>query len=315
MSSVTIGIPLYNEEEVFGSLLGRLEPVVRELKKEHSTTVLFIDDGSTDDTPKLLDSATQNHSWVNYIRFSRNFGHQVALTAILDHCTDDILITLDGDLQDPPELIPQLIQRLNAGNEVVFVYRKTRDEPLLRRLTYSSYYRLLKFFWRIPVQLDSGDYAAFSRKAYESLRDFREVHRFHRGLRSWIGFRQEGIGIERGARSAGSSKYSLWKLFNLAFDGIFAFSIFPIRFSLFCGILLFLAGFGFSFFLLASYVAGNELPTIYAVFGALTALALGVNFVFLGIIGEYVGRIYEQVKGRPQYLVERFVRKNGREIS
>jgi len=306
MSSVhtlTVGIPLFNEEEVLPELLKSLEKVLAQLTGIQAE-VLFVDDGSLDRTAQILAEASSKYDWLNYLCLSRNFGHQAALTAVFDHADSDVVVILDGDLQDPPELIPLLLEKVEAGNEVVYVRREGR-ESLLRHTLYPLYYRLLKLFWRIPVQLDAGDCAAYSRRAVRVFRGMPEVHKFYRGLRSWIGFSQDAVSVVRPKRAAGKSKYSAWKLINLGFDGIFSFSILPIRFALLCGgLLLFLAVCIF-LYSLGSYLFTGSLPTGVVLLATLVALTSGINFVLLGVVGEYVGRVYEQVKQRPPYLIRK----------
>jgi dolichol-phosphate mannosyltransferase len=248
------------------------------------------------------------------VSLSRNFGHQSAITAALDHAAGEAVVVMDGDLQDIPEVIPQFVQKYQQGYDVVYAQRVRRKEPWPLRLCYFVFYRMMVRLSDIRLPLDSGDFGLMSRRVINQVRRMPEHHRYLRGMRSWVGFRQVGISVERAERHSGRSKYSLIGLMKLAADGIFAFSIVPIRAAAFVGT--------FVMFLSVLYVA-------YAVYAKLflqkspqgfTALLVAVTFLsgivllFLGIIGEYVGRIYEETKGRPQYIVGRIVSRGRSEL-
>ncbi len=242
---------------------------------------------------------------------SRNFGHQAALTAALDHVKGDVVALLDGDLQDPPEEIPRFLAKHAEGYDVVYAKRERRKEPLWLRFCYWAYYRILARMADLRLPVDAGDFSLLSRRVVDEIRKAPERHRYLRGLRAWAGFRQIGLSVERGERHAGRSKYSFGRLVELGLDGIFSFSIVPIRAAAVLG---------------AGAVGLTVLFALYAVYAKLvldqspqgfTALLVVVTFVsgvllfFLGVIGEYVGRIYEEVKARPVYVVDRVVGGGG----
>jgi dolichol-phosphate mannosyltransferase len=302
---VSLAIPVYNEEAVVPELLHRTTAVLDQIPGGPHEIVL-VDDGSSDHTPDLLEQAAKEDPRLVLVALSRNFGHQTALAAALDYVSGDVAVLMDGDLQDPPEAIPQLLESYQQGYDVVYVRRINRKEAWWLRLCYWLFYRLLATLSPVRLPLDAGDFGLMSRRVIDEIRKMPEHHRFLRGLRSWVGFRQIGIPIERSARRAGSTKYSALRLLKLASDGIFAFSIVPLRAASILGAL----AIGFS--------ALFSLYSIYAKFWlhspqGFTALILvitflsGVNLFFLGIIGEYVGRVYEETKARPHYVVDRVV--------
>jgi polyisoprenyl-phosphate glycosyltransferase len=303
--SISIAIPVYNEEAVISELLRRICGVLDYIPGGPHQIVL-IDDGSSDRTWELLEEAAVRDSRVIAVRLSRNFGHQTALGAALDYVSGDVTILMDGDLQDPPEAIPRLLDTYKQGYDVVYVQRVKRKEAWWLRACYYFFYRLLAALSAIQLPLDAGDFGLMSKRVIQELRKMPEHHRYLRGLRTWVGFRQTGIPIERAARHAGRTKYSPLRLLKLASDGIFAFSIVPLRAAAIFGALA---------------TATSVLYAMYAVYvkfwlhapQGFTALVLtitflsGVNLFFLGIIGEYIGRVYEEAKGRPHYIVSRVV--------
>jgi dolichol-phosphate mannosyltransferase len=324
---VTVAVPLYNEEENFPELLRRVGVVLDQVPGGPHEMV-FVDDGSSDGTRALVEEAARTNASVISVALSRNFGHQKALSAALDYVTGDVVVLMDGDLQDPPEQIPRFLEAYREGYEVVYAQRERRKEPLWLRACYWTYYRLLAWMAQPTLPLDAGDFSLMSRRVVDEIRRTPERQRYLRGLRAWAGFRQLPLPVERAARHAGTPGYSLRRLVELGLDGIFSFSIFPIELGL-DGI------FSFSIFpIRAAAVLGagavflTVLFALYAVYEKLvlgespqgfTALLVVVTFVagvllfFLGIIGEYVGRIYEEVKARPLYVVDRVVRSDGQE--
>jgi dolichol-phosphate mannosyltransferase len=306
---VSLAIPVFNEEAVVPELVRRTTAVLDGIPGGPHEIVLA-DDGSSDRTLELLEQAAEKDSRIIVVSLSRNFGHQTALGAALDQASGDVAILLDGDLQDPPEAIPTLLDWYQQGYDVVYVRRTSRKESWWLRACYFIFYRLSAALASVHLPLDAGDFGLMSRRVVEEIRRMPEQHRYLRGLRTWVGFRQIGIPIERSARHAGRTKYSPLKLLKLASDGIFAFSVVPLRAAAILGA----AAIGISF-LFALY-------SLYAKFWmhspqGFTALILamtfffGVNLFFLGIIGEYVGRIYEEAKGRPHYVILKIVRHDG----
>src|SRR5712664_2547784 len=221
---LSVAIPVHNEASVLPELLLRVRTVLAALPGGPHEMV-FVDDGSTDGTFEMLREAAREDSRIIAISLSRNFGHQAAISAALDHASGDAVVIMDGDLQDIPEVIPQCLEKFGEGFDVVYAQRVRRKEPLLRRICYFVFYRMMDRLSDIPLPLDSGDFGLMSRRVVDQVRRMPEHHRYLRGMRSWVGFRQIGIPVERAERRAGKSKYSLFRLLKLATDGIFAFSI------------------------------------------------------------------------------------------
>jgi glycosyltransferase involved in cell wall biosynthesis len=304
-TSVSVAIPLYNEEAVLPELLRRTMAVLDTIPGGPHEIVL-VDDGSSDGTLKMLEKAAGENPSLVVVALSRNFGHQTALGAALDQVSGDVTVLMDGDLQDPPEAIPTLLDAYRQGYDVVFVQRVNRKEAWWLRACYHGFYRLLAALSSIHLPLDAGDFGLMSRRVVEEIRRMPEHHRYLRGLRTWVGFRQIGIPIERSARRAGRTKYSPLKLLKLASDGIFAFSIVPLRAAAILGASATALSFLFSIYSLYVKFWLHAPQGFTALILAITFLS-GVNLFFLGIIGEYVGRIYEEAKARPHYVVREVI--------
>jgi glycosyltransferase involved in cell wall biosynthesis len=301
---LSVAIPVHNEESVLLELLHRLRAVLDSLPGGPHE-MLFVDDGSTDRTFEMLAEAAREDSRIVAISLSRNFGHQATITAALDHVTGDAIVVMDGDLQDVPEAIPQFVEMHRQGFDVVYAQRVRRKEPLLLRICYFVFYRMMATLSDIRLPLDSGDFGLMSRRVVDQVRRMPEHHRYLRGMRSWVGFRQTGIPVERAERHSGRSKYSMMRLIRLAFDGIFAFSIVPIRAAaLFGAFVMFLSGLYVLYSLYAKIFLQKSPQGFTALIIAVTFLS-GIVLFFLGVIGEYVGRIYEETKARPLYIIGR----------
>jgi polyisoprenyl-phosphate glycosyltransferase len=304
---VSLAIPVYNEEAVIPELLRRTTAVLDSLPGGPHE-VVFADDGSSDRTLELLEKAAEQDGRLVVVALSRNFGHQTALTSALDHVTGDVAILMDGDLQDPPEAVPTLLDAYQQGYDVVYVRRVNRKESWWLRLCYYMFYRLLSLLSSTQLPLDSGDFGLMSRRVIQEMRRMPEHHRYLRGMRTWVGFRQVGIPIERSARHAGRPKYGPVKLLMLAFDGIFAFSIVPLRAAAILGIIAIVLSGLFSLYSLIVKFWLRSPQGFTATILVVTFLS-GVNLFFLGVIGEYVGRVYEETKARPHYVVGKIVRR------
>ena len=306
---VSLAIPVYNEEAVLPELLRRTGKVLDEIPGGPHE-IVFVDDGSTDRTQALLEQATHEDPRISLVSLSRNFGHQAALTAALDHASGDVTVVIDADLQDPPESIPLLLEKFEQGYDVVYVQRVKRKEPLWLRACFFVFYRLMRALSDVQLPLDAGDFGLISRRALEQLRGLREHHRYVRGLRSWVGFRQIGVRIERAERHAGESKYSVLRRLKGALDGIFAFSIVPLRAAALLGSITMFLSFLFALYsIYAKLIQHKSVQGFTAIIVSVIFLS-GVNMFFLGVIGEYVGRIYEEIKARPLYVVSHIVRGN-----
>ena len=307
---LSVAIPVHNEASVLPELLLRLRTVLAALPGGPHEMV-FVDDGSTDGTFEMLREAVREDSRIIAISLSRNFGHQAAISAALDHASGDAVVIMDGDLQDVPEVIPQFVEKFGEGFDVVYAQRVRRKEPLLLRICYFVFYRMMARLSDIRLPLDSGDFGLMSRRVVDQVRRMPEHHRYLRGMRSWVGFRQIGIPVERAERHSGKSKYSMMRLIKLAADGIFAFSIVPIRAAAIVGATVMLLSFLFVCYAVYAKLFLHQSPQGFtALLVAITFLS-GIMLFFLGIIGEYVGRIYEETKARPQYVIGRSVGKSG----
>jgi polyisoprenyl-phosphate glycosyltransferase len=303
---VTIAIPIHNEQEVLPELLRRVFAVLDQTPGGPHE-LLMVDDGSRDGSLRILEDAVQRDPRLRVIVLSRNFGHQAAVSAAFDHATGDVMMVMDGDLQDAPEALPILLTRLDEGFDVVYVRRTRRKEPFWLRTSYHLAYRMIARLSKLALPVDAGDFALLSRRAVDAVRALPERQRYLRGLRSWVGFRQTGEELERHARAGGESKYSVSALIGLALDGTFAFSTAPLRFIGALGGFVLMFAAGFSLYATFVRVVQGRSPQGFTALTVLVTIIGGMILVSLWIIGEYVGRIYEEVKRRPIYLVDRMV--------
>lgn len=300
---VSVAIPIYHEEAVVPELVRRTSAVLDSLPGGPHE-IVFVDDGSSDGTLGMLEAAAERDPRIVVVELSRNFGHQTALAAALDQVSGDVVILMDGDLQDPPEAIPTLVDHYRQGYDVVYAQRVNRKEPWWLRMCYYVFYRLLAALSSIELPLDAGDFGLMSRRVVDEIRAMPEHHRYLRGLRTWVGFRQIGIPVERAARHVGRTKYSPLKLLKLASDGIFAFSIVPLRAAAILGAVAITCSLLFALYSLYAKFWLHVPQGFTALIFVITFLS-GMNLFFLGIIGEYVGRVYEEAKARPHYVVRR----------
>lgn len=304
MKKITIILPVYNEFDNISPLLLRLSKITRKLKK-YSFEYLFIDDGSTDDSYNCLVKYKKKYP-IKIVSFARNFGHQVALSAGIDYAKGDAAIIMDCDLQDPPELIGEMIKQWEKGYEVVYAKRRSRKDTLFKRTTAFYFYRILNKLSSVNIPSDTGDFRLIDKKVIIELRRFAERSRYIRGLVSYVGFKQRYVLFDREKRFAGETKYPLLKMINFALDAIFGFSTIPLKlittFGFFIAIMSFL-GILYAIFMKFFYpeltVSGWTLMMITIFFMG------GVQMIVLGVIGEYVGRIYSETKKRPLYILRR----------
>lgn len=304
---LSLVIPLYDESEVFPQLLARLDASRPALGAD--TEVVLVDDGSRDGTADLIDAACRARPWCRGVILSRNFGHQIAVTAGMQHARGRAVAILDGDLQDPPEVVAEFHAKLKEGYDVVYAIRRERKEGLHKRVAYALFYRLMRALSTIPIPLDSGDFCLMSRRVVDRINAMPERHRFVRGLRSWVGYRQIGHEYPRSARAAGESKYGFAALLKLAFDGIFTFSEAPLQWSMQFGFLVAAASFAWGSYIVIwrFFVPGTANIPGWATLTVGMFFLGGVQLFSIGILGEYVGRIHNEVKGRPLFVVERTV--------
>ncbi|MCH8332953.1 glycosyltransferase family 2 protein [Candidatus Sumerlaeota bacterium] len=301
----SIVVPIYCEQENLERLYSGVKDELERIGRDFE--LIFVDDGSHDGSLAILRDMSRRDPRVRIVCFSRNFGHQIAITAGMKFSRGDSIIIMDGDLQDPPEILPELIKRKEEGNwDIVYAVRKKRQEPFLIRSLYFLFYRLLKTTSYIDIPLDAGDFCVMSRRVVDQLNRLPERTRFVRGLRSWVGFRQTGLEYERAARGAGKTKYGMKALFKLAFDAIFSFSYLPLRISTLLGLAISLIGLLYALFLVVQRITGHFEGGWTTVVVSVLVLG-GVQLVMLGIIGEYLGRVFEELKGRPHYVVEEMI--------
>jgi glycosyltransferase involved in cell wall biosynthesis len=299
---ITVVIPLYNEEETIPELYRRLRAVFDKVHDNYE--IICIDDGSNDKTLRLLVSLRRTDRHVKILSFSRNFGHQAAISAGIEHASGNAVIIMDGDLQDPPEILPQFIQQWKEGYDVVYAIRRKRKENIFKRTVYAAFYRLLTTISYLKIPLDSGDFCIMDQRVVQLLRRLPERHRFVRGLRTWTGFQQTGLAYERDRRFAGKPKYTLGKLLKLAYDGIFSFSTVPLRIAIYSGIIVALLSFAGGLWVIYEKIVGGIPIAGWASTIVTMVFLSGIILFTLGIVGEYIGRIYDEVKQRPLYVIK-----------
>ena len=297
--TVSIVIPIYNEEENLKILIERLTKVLKEFTSSYE--VIFVNDGSTDNSLSILHSAGKQDKHICAIDLSRNFGHQTALAAGLAYARGSAIVMMDGDLQDPPELIPQLLERWREGYEVVYAIRAERKENVLKKMAYQIFYRILHALSDITIPLDSGDFGLIDRKVVDLINHMPERTRFLRGLRSWVGFRQIGLAYNRDARFSGKPKYSFSKLLKLAFDGVISFSTAPLRFATAIGFFISFISFILILFYVYLFFTTPRVPGFTTLIIILLFIG-GIQLITVGILGEYIGRIYDETKQRPLFI-------------
>lgn len=296
-------VPLYNEEAGITELYSRLEAVIEML--DGSAELILVNDGSRDRTLEMIRQLHQQHSTVCYLSLARNFGHQVAVTAGLNFARGQAVIVLDGDLQDPPELIPEMIEQWQQGYQVVYAQRiKRHQESYLKRITAYAFYRILRYLADIDIPTDTGDFCLMDRKVVDVINAMPERNRYIRGLRAWVGFKQTAVRFERDPRFAGEVKYTFRKSFNLAIDSLISFSKVPLRLSTYLGLIS--ASVSLLMGCLVLYWRLNypsSAVTGLATIIIVVFLLASIQLITIGILGEYIGRIYEEVKARPLYTV------------
>ncbi|MYL31241.1 glycosyltransferase [Halobacillus halophilus] len=299
----SIIIPMYNEEEVIGMTYERLKKVMNDLDEPYE--LIFVNDGSRDGTLPMVKEYSEWDPSVIVLDLSRNFGHQVAITAGMDQARGEAVVVIDADLQDPPERIKDMVEKWKEGYDVVYAKRAERKgETFFKKVTASMYYRLLRSLTDVDIPLDTGDFRLIDRKVCDQMNQLQEKNRFVRGLVSWVGFKQTAVEYDRDEREYGESKYPLGKMIKLSLDGITSFSYKPLKLSSYGGAMVSMIG-----FLYMIYVIYQRLFTEAAVPGWSSVIVIQLFFfgfvlLMLGIIGEYIGRIYDESKGRPSYIIQ-----------
>ena len=303
---VTILVPAYNEQEVLHMLYDRLKKLMDENTK-YDFEILLINDGSKDKTLEIMRELREKDKRVCYLNLSRNFGKETAMIAGLDYCNGDAVVIIDADLQDPPELIPEMLKYWEEGYDDVYAKRRSRKgESFLKKFTSTMYYKVLQAFTKIQIQKDTGDFRLLDRRCVEALKSIRESQRYTKGLFSWIGYNKKEILYDRDPRAAGQTKWNYRNLVNLSIDGITSFTTSPLRWSAILGILVSLAGFIYMLvIIIKTLVNGVEVPGYASTMVVILFLG-GIQLIFLGVIGEYLGRAFYETKGRPLYFIERY---------
>ena len=312
---ISIVIPIFNEEENLDNLYTRLTAAAPSWKDNYE--IVLVDDGSRDRSLAMMRAFAEKDSRVRVVKLSRNFGHQPAISAGIQVAKGDAVVIMDGDLQDPPEELHRFLDKWREGYDVVYAVRTKRKEGFFKKLAYKSFYRILAWVSDIDIPLDSGDFCVMDRKVVNAIvKEMPEQIRFVRGLRAYVGFKQIGVTYERAERAAGEVKYTFKKLVELALDGLFGFSTFPLRMATYLGFMIavpsFLVGIFFIFHRLVGFKLFGHSPEETP--GTAT-LAVGMYFlggvmlIILGILGEYIGRIYVEVKRRPFFVIDEVIEK------
>ncbi|WP_411809566.1 glycosyltransferase family 2 protein [Bacillus haynesii] len=299
----SIVVPVYNEAEVLQSTYDRLKTVMNSTGGPYE--LIFVNDGSSDDSIHMLKSLAQSDPAVKCINFSRNFGHQIAITAGTDYAAGEAIVVIDADLQDPPELILEMAEKWRQGFDVVYAVRTKREgETFFKKQTAAMFYRILRRLTDVDIPVDTGDFRLMDRKVVNEMNKLKEKNPFVRGLVSWLGFKQAAVYYERHERLAGETKYPLKKMLKLSLDGITSFSFQPLKFASYSGIALSAVGFIYAFIVVCMKLFTTSTITGWSSMIILQCLFSGFILIILGAIGEYIGRIYDEVKDRPLYIID-----------
>ena len=299
--SVSVVIPIFNEEQNIDILYNRLTKV---LEKYNQYEIIFTNDGSSDSSEKLLNKLCTKNPNIKLINLSRNFGHQQAIKAGLNYSNGDVTLIMDGDLQDPPEIIPNLIDKWIDGYEIVYAVRKNRKENIIKRLCYFLFYRILNKISEVNIPIDSGDFSAIDKSVLNIIKSFDERNIFLRGIRSWVGFKQIGVEYERSARNAGFPKLTLKKLIKLSYDGFISFSYQPLKIATKLGLLTTLISFASIIYIMFLNIFKNVEVQGWSSTVIIMLFLGGIQLLVIGTLGEYIARIHEEVKKRPIYVIK-----------
>ena len=306
MKKITVIIPAYNEEESLPLLYERMKTLMNKMDN-YEFEILFVNDGSKDKTIEIIKKLREEDNRISYVDFSRNFGKEIAMIAGLDYATGDCVIFMDADLQDPPELIPELVKYWEEGYDDVYAKRRSRKgETWLKKFTSKMYYKVLQKTTRIEIQRDTGDFRLLDRRCVNALKKLRESQRNTKSMFSWIGYKKKEVLYDRDPRIAGSTKWNYIKLIDLAIDGITSFTTSPLRISTYIAIPTFLALFIYFIYVIAKCFIVNTAIQAYQAIILLILFFSGVQILLFGIVGEYLGRIFNETKNRPLYLVNEY---------
>ncbi len=306
MKKISIIIPAYNEEESLPLLYERLEKLMNSIEN-YEFEILFVNDGSRDNTINLIKEYREKDNRISYVDFSRNFGKEIAMIAGLDYAKGDCVIFMDADLQDPPELIPELIKYWEEGYDDVYAKRTSRKgETWLKKFTSKMYYRVLQSLTNVPIQKDTGDFRLLDKRCVNALKKMRESQRNSKSMFSWIGYKKKEVLYDRDPRVAGQTKWNYKKLIDLAIDGITSFTTSPLRISTYISIPTFMALFVYFIYVIIKCIVTSTAIQAYQAIILLILFFSGVQILLFGIIGEYLGRIFNESKNRPLYLVNEY---------
>jgi len=303
---ISIVTPFFNEEESIADYFICVEKVLNQIANI-DYEIIAVDDGSSDRTYEILSKFAAQKKYLKIIKLSRNFGKEIALTAGLDSALGDAVIPLDADLQDPPEVILQMILKWREGYKIVLAQRINRFDPWLKKFTAALFYKLASKIMDRTLPQNVGDFRLIDRVALDDIKKMRESSRFMRGVLSWVGYKTTAVQYERAARIKGKTKYNYATMARCAFDGIFSFSTFPIRLITYVGLLISICSFLYGVVIICAKLFFDQGIPGYASIMSVILFMGGINFIFIGIIGEYVGRIFNEVKNRPLYLVEEII--------
>jgi polyisoprenyl-phosphate glycosyltransferase len=306
VKTLNVVCPVYNEEEVIELFYQELRKVLLGLNASYETKIIFVVDPGEDETLNILKRIAQTDSSVVIIALSARFGHQMSLLAGIDHCNSDAVIMMDSDLQHPPSLIPQMVQRFEEGYDIVYTLRQDSLEiNFFKRTSSKLFYRLINFISDIPINENAADFRLISHRVVEVFqRQIRERNQFLRGLVGWVGFRSTAISFQVDRRRAGESKYSIRRMIRFGIDGVISFSKSPLQAAVLVGFVFALFGFLFALITLMQYFLYGSFPPGWTTLTILLSIFSGTQLVFMGIMGEYIGAIFDEVKGRPHYIVE-----------
>ena len=306
MKKITILVPAYNEEESLNALYERISKIMNEMSN-YEFELLFVNDGSRDNTLKIIKELRQKDERICYVDFSRNFGKEIAMIAGLDYATGDCVIIMDADLQDPPELIPRMVELWEQGYDDVYAKRKSRaGETWLKKFTSKMYYKVLQSLTKVEIQKDTGDFRLLDRRCVNALKKMRESGRCSKSMFSWIGYNKKEIMYDRDPRFAGQTKWNYKKLIDLAIDGITSFTTSPLRISTYISIPTFLALVVYFIYVIIKCIRLNVAIQAYQAIILLILFFAGIQIILIGIMGEYLGRIFNESKNRPLYLVNEY---------
>lgn len=305
---LSVVVPAFNEEAVLAEFHRRVSALFDRLP-QYRCEMVFVNDGSRDGTQALIDGLCRSDPRVAGVQLSRNFGKEIAITAGLDHAQGDAVAVIDADLQDPPELLTEMLRLWEAGHDMVYARRRHRDgESWLKKATAHAFYRLMNRVSRIDMPADTGDFRLMSRRAVDAVLTLREQHRFMKGLFAWVGFRAVAVEYDRDPRAAGSTKFNYWRLWNLALEGITSFTIAPLKLASYMGLTTAALAFLYGLWIIVKTLVFGEVVQGFPTLMVTVLFLGGVQLFFTGVLGEYLGRVFDESKGRPLYFTQQVVR-------